>query len=83
MFKEHEMRPLIDDAFDSERPNQWENYCNHIIKVENSMWEVENLQDDKNPLIVRLGESSSDIESDSDSASTSNQQVRSGAHDLK
>lgn len=39
---------------------QWENYCNHVGKVEDNMWQAFNIQDD----IIRLTESSQDAGED-------------------
>ena len=33
---------------------QWKNYCKHIEKVEENMWEADSLQDDIDPFIIQL-----------------------------
>lgn len=76
-FKKHLMEQLIDNAFDNVSEIQWRNYCQHIQKVEDRMWEADNLQDDIEPFVIQLTGYSSDESSGNDDAS-SNSSAMSG-----
>lgn len=66
-FNKNEIPALIDKAFEAVSVQHWKNYCKHVEKVEDKMWKMDSLQDNVEPLIVNLGSSSSEAESDVDS----------------
>lgn len=65
-FKKNLMAPLIDKAFESVTEQHWTNYCKHVEKLEQKMWEADNLQDDTERFIIQLTGSSSEESSRSD-----------------
>lgn len=68
-FKENLMEGLINDALSRVTASQWKNYCHHVLNEEQVLWEADNLQDDIEPLIVRLTSSSSSTSPARDSVS--------------
>ena len=58
-FKENVMEGLINDALSHVTEAHWKNYCDHIVKVEQTLWDGDNMHDDIEPLIVQLTSRSS------------------------
>lgn len=63
-----QMEPLIENAFKAVTKENWNKYCEHVIKIEDHMWTIDSLQDDVEPFIIQLTESSSGSEESSDTA---------------
>lgn len=82
-FKNNLMTPLIENAFDTVSEQQWKNYCKHVEKVEENMWEADNLQDDIDPFIIQLTGSSSEESSGSDDEVSSTGSAMSGVTSLE
>lgn len=78
------MKSLIDNAFKAVTKAQWNNYCEHVQKVEDHMWKMDSLQDDVEPLIIQLTGSSTETSSDpGESTSASQSSVESGVMALQ
>lgn len=69
------MEPLIQNAFKSVSKQHWKNYCQHVEKIEDHMWKIDNLQDDVEPLIIQLTGSSTDTSSETEASSSATSQT--------
>lgn len=67
------MDTIINNAFKSVTETQWNNYCEHVMKIEEKMWEMDNLQDDVEPFIIQLTGSSTENSIDNETSSTASQ----------
>lgn len=64
-FKENEVRNLIKEAYLQITPEKWANYVNHVKAIEQSMWDIDNIMDDIQPIVIHLN-AESDTESEID-----------------
>ncbi|KAG5898160.1 hypothetical protein JTB14_034015 [Gonioctena quinquepunctata] len=65
-FKHQTVEYLIEEAYRQVTKEQWSNYVNHVEKVEEDMWKVDNLQDDMEPIMVNLENSDDEFDEDDD-----------------
>lgn len=60
-FKQNDVKTLIYEGYDKVQNNgHWKNYVNHVIKLENNFWTVDNIQDDIEPIRISLNDDSED-----------------------
>lgn len=57
-FKSEDVRKLIHDAYLDVTAENWANYVSHVQKVENSMWEIDRIMDDIEPIIFNVNNDS-------------------------
>jgi hypothetical protein len=58
-FRKVDVEKLIAESFEGPSADNWKNYVQHVMKVEEEMWQADNLLDDIEELILRLTSSSS------------------------
>ncbi|XP_072384421.1 uncharacterized protein [Diabrotica undecimpunctata] len=51
-FKKDRVQQLIHEAFANVSAEQWQNYIQHVIRIEKEMWIADNLQEDILPVII-------------------------------
>lgn len=54
-FQKNEMAALIREGYEKVTTENWQNYVEHVKKIEEGMWKADELQDDLEPFIIRLG----------------------------
>ena len=60
-FKVNDVKHLIDESFAQIDGKKWKNACKHVCSVEQQYWKKDNIQGaEVNPIIIRLGDFSSD-----------------------
>ncbi|XP_050516676.1 uncharacterized protein LOC126891544 [Diabrotica virgifera virgifera] len=57
-FKKEEVENLIHEAYSQVTPQKWNNYVQHVISVEKRMWNIDNLLDNLDPVIINLNDDS-------------------------
>ena len=57
-FQRSEMAMLIKRGYETVTVENWKNYVEHVKHVEDEMWKADELQDDIQPFIIRLGSTS-------------------------
>lgn len=66
------LKELTEQAIAMVTPEDWQKYCRHVITIENSFWETDQIMDEVEPLIISLNDEDSDSDSnysDSDDGS--------------
>ena len=69
-FSLSQLKEVLDEAIASVTDTDWENFCRHVIQIENKFWETDYMMEEVEPMIITLGEDDSDSDSDSDSDTT-------------
>jgi len=68
------LKELTEQAIGSVVPEDWQKYCRHVINIENSFWETDQVMEEVEPLIISLNNEDSDSDSNySDSDSSDNE----------
>ncbi|XP_072375518.1 uncharacterized protein [Diabrotica undecimpunctata] len=58
-FKKDHVQQLIHEAFANISAEQWQNYIQHVIRIQKEMWIADNLQEDNLPVIITANTGSS------------------------
>lgn len=57
------LKELTEQAIASATPEDWQNYCRHVINIENSFWEKDQIMEEVEPLIISVNDEDSDSDS--------------------
>jgi transposase len=69
-FKAKDMEDLIKKAFSNVTSDNWKNYIQHVMTLENKFWEVDGLMEDVTPIVIDLYDSSDNSDLDMDEECT-------------